>query len=158
MALEPQGARCSPPTLFRLWTWQVATDANGRVSVREREIVLESILPIHARTTTIMAAPRYCPSCLTKASPTTLFRTARAVAPPPFLRPFHTSSPFAAVLSANAAKYRRKDGPIVSKRRKRSSPNFATPDLRDALQFSLVDAMRYVEPQINPPKTLPTQY
>jgi large subunit ribosomal protein L1 len=92
-----------------------------------------------------MAAQRYCPSCLTKASPTTLFRAApRAIAPPSFLRPFHTSSPLAAVQSANAAKYKRKDQQTTSsKKKKKASTNYDTPDLRDALQFSLVDAMRY---------------
>lgn len=96
-----------------------------------------------------MAAQRYCPSCLTKASPTTLLRTTpRAIAPPSFLRPFHTSSPLAAVQSANAAKYKRKDGSgqaLASKKKKKTSTSYATPDLRDALQFSLVDAMRYVK-------------
>jgi hypothetical protein len=94
--------------------------------------------------TATMAATRYCPSCLTKASPTTLFRSApRTVAPAPFLRPFHTSSPLAAVQSANAAKYKRKDQQTTaSKKKKKSSTNYATPDLRDAIQFSLVDAMR----------------
>ena len=98
----------------------------------------------HIPYTATMAATRYCPSCLTKASPTTLFRsTPRTVAPAPFLRPFHTSSPLAAVQSANAAKYKRKDQQTTaSKKKKKSSTNYATPDLRDALQFSLVDAMR----------------
>jgi hypothetical protein len=98
----------------------------------------------HILHTATMAATRYCPSCLTKASPTTLFRSAsRTVAPAPFLRPFHTSSPLAAVQSANAAKYKRKDQQTTaSKKKKKSSTNYATPDLRDALQFSLVDAMR----------------
>lgn len=97
-----------------------------------------------------MAAQRYCPSCLTitKASPTTLLRTTpRAIAPPSFLRPFHTSSPLAAVQSANAAKYKRKDingQALASKKKKKTSTSYATPDLRDALQFSLVDAMRYL--------------
>lgn len=100
---------------------------------------------------TTMAAQRYCPSYLTKASPTTLFRAAttpRALAPPSFLRPFHTSSPLAAVQSANAAKYKRKDAnnqALASKKKKKTSTSYATPDLRDALQFSLVDAMRYVK-------------
>ena len=95
-----------------------------------------------------MAAQRYCPSCLTRASPTTLFRTTpRAIAPPTFLRPFHTSSPLAAVQSANAQKYKRKDSSnqsLANKKKKKTSTSYATPDLRDALQFSLVDAMRYL--------------
>lgn len=91
-----------------------------------------------------MAATRYCPSCLSTASPTTLFRPVRAFAPPPALRSFHTSSPLAAVQSANAAKYKRKDQAQASKKKKKTSSNFDTPDLRDAQQFSLVDAMRYV--------------
>jgi hypothetical protein len=97
--------------------------------------------------TATMAAQRYCPSCLTKASPTALFRaTPRAIAPPSFLRPFHTSSPLAAVQSANAAKYKRKDQQTTSsKKKKKASTNYSTPDLRDAMQFSLVDAMRYAK-------------
>ncbi|KAL1591270.1 hypothetical protein WHR41_00048 [Cladosporium halotolerans] len=91
-----------------------------------------------------MAATRYCPSCLSTASPTTLFRPVRAFAPPPALRSFHTSSPLAAVQSANAAKYKRKDQAQASKKKKKTSSNFDTPDLRDAQQFSLVDAMRYL--------------
>ncbi|GAB7335471.1 hypothetical protein MBLNU13_g07829t1 [Cladosporium sp. NU13] len=95
-----------------------------------------------------MAAQRYCPSCLTKASPTPLLRaTPRAIAPPSFLRPFHTSSPLAAVQSANAQKYKRKDVNnqlLANKKKKKTSTSYATPDLRDALQFSLVDAMRYL--------------
>ncbi|KAM0707866.1 hypothetical protein Q7P35_004515 [Cladosporium inversicolor] len=93
-----------------------------------------------------MAAQRYCPSCLTKASPTTLFRAAsRTIAPPSFLRPFHTSSPLAAVQSANAAKYKRKDANNQqANKKKKTSTSYSTPDLRDALQFSLVDAMRYL--------------
>ena len=100
-------------------------------------------------TTTTMAAQRYCPSCLTSASPTSLLRTTpRAIAPPSFLRPFHTSSPLAAVQSANAQKYKRKDvnnQVLANKKKKKTSTSYATPDLRDALQFSLVDAMRYVD-------------
>jgi len=107
-------------------------------------------IKILTMTTTIMAAQRYCPSCLTKASPTPLFRaTPRAIAPPSFLRPFHTSSPLAAVQSANAQKYKRKDSSnqlLANKKKKKTSTSYATPDLRDALQFSLVDAMRYVKP------------
>lgn len=48
-----------------------------------------------------------------------------------------------AVQSANAAKYKRKDLPASQKRRKAKS-TYDTPDLRAAVQFSLVDAMRYL--------------
>lgn len=89
-----------------------------------------------------MAAPaRYCPSCLSavgRTSTTSLLnRSAPAV----------TSSPFQqlrfAQSSQNALKYKRKDQPASQKKRKTRS-TFAQPDLRDAIQFSLVDAMRYV--------------
>jgi len=123
--------------VWRTWKWLAG---NGR---KQYWI---SILP----TTTIMAAQRYCPSCLTQASPTILFRaTPRAIAPPSFVRPFHTSSPLAVVHSANAQKYKRKDASnqlLANKKKKKASTSYATPDLRDALQFSLVDAMRYVKP------------
>jgi large subunit ribosomal protein L1 len=52
------------------------------------------------------------------------------------------------VQSANAAKYKRKDAnnqALANKKKKKTSTSYATPDLRDALQFSLVDAMRYVK-------------
>lgn len=131
----------SAPTSFdvlasRTWKW---------LAGRQWQQYWNRILTI---TTTTMAAQRYCPSCLTKASPTPLFRaTPRAIAPPSFLRPFHTSSPLAAVQSANAQKYKRKDSnnqALANKKKKKTSTSYATPDLRDALQFSLVDAMRYV--------------
>lgn len=97
-----------------------------------------------------MAAPRYCPSCLSQASPSTLFRSVRTAVPPPFLRQFSTtpslairSSPaVAAAQSANAAKYKRKDQASTSKKKK-SRTTYATPDLKHAIQFTLVDAMRY---------------
>lgn len=108
-------------------------------------------------TTATMAATRYCPSCLSTASPTTLFRPIRAFAPPPALRSFHTSSPLAAVQSANAAKYKRKDQAQASKKKKKTSSNYDTPDLRDAQQFSLVDAMRYVVKNSPPSGNLSSQ-
>ncbi|KAI6897742.1 ribosomal protein L1 [Hortaea werneckii] len=89
-----------------------------------------------------MAAPaRYCPSCLSAVGRTSttslLHRSAPAV----------TSSPFQqlrfAQSSQNALKYKRKDQPASQKKRKTRS-TFAQPDLRDAIQFSLVDAMRYL--------------
>lgn len=91
---------------------------------------------------TTMAASRFCPSCLTKASPATLFRLPRAVAAPPFLRPFSTSSPLSATLSEKEQKYKRKEKLAASKKKKKTSSHYDTPDLRDAIQFTLVDAMR----------------
>lgn len=100
-----------------------------------------------------MAAPaRYCPSCLSAVGRTSttslLHRSAPAV----------TSSPFQqlrfAQSSQNALKYKRKDQPASQKKRKTRS-TFAQPDLRDAIQFSLVDAMRYVFYHVS---TLATQF
>lgn len=99
-----------------------------------------------------MAAPaRYCPSCLSAVGRTSttslLHRSAPAV----------TSSPFQqlrfAQSSQNALKYKRKDQPASQKKRKTRS-TFAQPDLRDAIQFSLVDAMRYVLPYFDPSYTV----
>ncbi|KAK4915553.1 hypothetical protein LTR28_013537, partial [Elasticomyces elasticus] len=45
--------------------------------------------------------------------------------------------------SANAAKYKRKDQP-TSQRKKKSRTSFINYDLKDAIQFPLVDAMRYL--------------
>lgn len=47
-----------------------------------------------------------------------------------------------AVQSANAAKYKRKDLP-ANARKKKAKSSYDTPDLKEAIQFSLVDAMRY---------------
>ncbi|KAI6878025.1 acetoacetate-CoA ligase [Hortaea werneckii] len=89
-----------------------------------------------------MAAPaRYCPSCLSAVGRTSttslLHRSAPSV----------TSSPFQqlrfAQTSQNAQKYKRKDQP-ASQKKKKTRSTFAQPDLRDAIQFSLVDAMRYL--------------
>lgn len=147
--LEPLRHQGSPPTLPRIWTSQSIRSgyANSQPEWKRELKVFRGLDHHHHHhrndnTSFTMAASRYCPSCLTKASPTTLFRTARPVAPPPsFLRPFHTSSPLAAGQSQNAAKYKRKDAP--AKKKKKASTSYSTPDLRDALQFSLVDAMRY---------------
>lgn len=88
-----------------------------------------------------MAASRYCPSCLSAFSkpltPPTRPSTAHL---PSFLLPCHQIR--TAVQSANAAKYKRKDQP-TSQKKKKSKSTYGTADLRNALQFSLVDAMRY---------------
>ena len=87
-----------------------------------------------------MAAPaRYCPSCLSLTSSTTLLRrTAAAQATTPFLTHQVRN---AGQTSANAQKYKRKDQPASQKKKKQRS-TFAEPDLKNAIQFSLVDAMR----------------
>ncbi|KAH9845612.1 50S ribosomal protein L1 [Teratosphaeria destructans] len=93
-----------------------------------------------------MATPaRYCPSCLSRASNTTtrLLRPSRHTLA--IESPFNQLSIRTAVASANAAKYKRKDAANnapANKRKQRST--FQTPDLRQAIQFSLVDAMRCV--------------
>ncbi|KAK4541074.1 hypothetical protein LTR36_008299 [Oleoguttula mirabilis] len=86
-----------------------------------------------------MASPaRYCPSCLSHTSPSTLLR-----------RP-HASNAFithqqirTAAQSQNAQKYKRKDQP-ASQKRKKQRTTFLEPDMREAIQFPLVDAMRYL--------------
>jgi len=63
--------------------------------------------------------------------------------PPTFLLPFtiqqqqhrHASQ------SANAQKYKRKDQP-TSARKKKTKSSYDTPDLKNAIQFPLLDAMR----------------
>ncbi|OQO15084.1 hypothetical protein B0A48_00466 [Cryoendolithus antarcticus] len=98
-----------------------------------------------------MAAARFCPACLSRTSPSTLLRPSRAAAQASFTRSFsstpsqalHASTPLAAVQSANAAKYKRRDLPTSSKKRK-GRTTYSTPDLKNAIQFSLVDAMRYL--------------
>lgn len=50
-----------------------------------------------------------------------------------------------AVQSANAAKYKRKDASAVKKKKKGNS-SFTNHDLKDAEQFALCDAMRYISP------------
>ncbi|KAK5683217.1 hypothetical protein LTS10_004748 [Elasticomyces elasticus] len=93
-----------------------------------------------------MATPRYCPSCLSCASntTTTLFRASTPrispFTPPPQSLQQPTQLRYA---SANALKYRRKDVP-ASQKRKKARSTFLVPDLRNAIQFSLVEAMRYL--------------
>lgn len=82
-----------------------------------------------------MAAPRYCPSCLTSILRTAVRRTQSVIS-----SPFHLQLRTAAQ-SANAQKYKRKDKP-TSQRKKKSRTTFLQPDIKDAIQFSLVDAMR----------------
>lgn len=78
-----------------------------------------------------MALPiRYCPSCLSATS----FRSA-------LLPASNAVQIRTAVNSANAAKYKRKDQP-TSARKKKSRTSYLQPDLKDAIQFPLVDAMR----------------
>ncbi|KAJ9629754.1 hypothetical protein H2203_002135 [Taxawa tesnikishii (nom. ined.)] len=99
-------------------------------------------------------------SCLSHISRSALTPSLRPVAqlPPPFLLPFQQHR--TAVQSANAAKYKRKDQP-TSTRKKKSRTTFIQYDLKDAIQFSLVDAMRRPLAQQleirTPPQTSHTQ-
>lgn len=81
--------------------------------------------------------PRYCPSCLSHTSPSTFLR--RAQPPTPFI----TQQVRTAAQSQNAQKYKRKDIP-ASQKRKKQRTTFLEPDLKDAIRFPLVDAMRYL--------------
>lgn len=89
-----------------------------------------------------MAIPaRYCPSCLSsiRSTPSTfaLRPSKTTLIPAPF-----TQQSRNAAQSANALKYRRKDQPAAQKRKKQRT-SYLQPDLKKAIQFSLVDAMRY---------------
>ncbi|KAM3417602.1 54S ribosomal protein L1 [Cercospora zeina] len=86
---------------------------------------------------------RYCPSCLSSISRAATSQTRTTTIIPSFLLPTqHQTQIRTAVASANAAKYKRKDAP-ASQKRKKAKTTYDTPDLKDAIQFSLVDAMRY---------------
>lgn len=89
-----------------------------------------------------MAAARYCPSCLSAVFRSVPQTRISPIQTPSFLLPFHQIR--TAVQSANAAKYKRKgkDTP-ASQRRKKGRTTYYTADLKNALQFSLIDAMRY---------------
>ncbi|SMY26751.1 unnamed protein product [Zymoseptoria tritici ST99CH_1A5] len=89
---------------------------------------------------------RHCPYSFSSAttSALSLARTTSTHLPPAFLLPtLHTTQIRTATQSANAAKYKRKDVP-ASQKRKKARSNYDTPDLKDAIQFPLVDAMRYL--------------
>lgn len=93
------------------------------------------------------SASRYCPSCLSSVSRAAVNPSRPAgIVLPSFLLPnqLHTTQVRTAVQSANAAKYKRKDLP-ASQKRKKAKTTYDAPDLKKALQFSLVDAMRYVQ-------------
>ncbi|KAK3075300.1 hypothetical protein LTR53_001501 [Teratosphaeriaceae sp. CCFEE 6253] len=89
-----------------------------------------------------MAASRYCPSCLSPFAPSTLLRSAPR---PTFTPTLPTTLPLQQLrpASLNALKYRRKDIP-ASQKRKKARSTYLQPDLKNAIQFSLVDAMRYL--------------
>ncbi|KAK1811861.1 hypothetical protein LTR12_013759 [Friedmanniomyces endolithicus] len=91
-----------------------------------------------------MAVARYCPSCLSLAfAPSTLFRTApRRPALLPLPPPQNQQPIQLRAASTNALKYRRKD-PAAASRRKKARSTYLAPDLKNVVQFSLVDAMRY---------------
>ncbi|KAI5199538.1 ribosomal protein L1 [Aureobasidium subglaciale] len=80
-----------------------------------------------------MASTRTCLSQLTQ---TTLSR-------PKLYVPSISIQQRGAVQSANAQKYKRKELP-TSQRKKKSRTTFINHDLKDAIQFPLVDAMRYL--------------
>ncbi len=100
-----------------------------------------AIIPYRTAT---MAAPRYCPSCLSLAFvPLTLFRTAPRRPALLLLPPPQNQQPIQLrAASTNALKYRRKD-PAAASRRKKARSTYLAPDLKNVVQFSLVDAMRY---------------
>ncbi|THX76117.1 ribosomal protein L1, partial [Aureobasidium pullulans] len=83
--------------------------------------------------TVAMASTRTCLSQLTR---TTLSR------PTPYV-PSISIQQRGAAQSANAQKYKRKELP-TSQRKKKSRTTFVNHDLKDAIQFPLVDAMRYL--------------
>ncbi|GAB7360761.1 hypothetical protein MBLNU230_g0635t1 [Neophaeotheca triangularis] len=98
-----------------------------------------------------MAHPRTCSSRL--ATPlSSLLRasqtTQRAHLPPAFLLPFSSAQSQqtrGAAQSANALKYKRRDQPkSMQKKKKKGRTTYPMPNMKDALQFSLVDAMRYL--------------
>ncbi|KAI5270442.1 ribosomal protein L1 [Aureobasidium subglaciale] len=80
-----------------------------------------------------MASTRTCLSQLTR---TTLSR-------PNLYVPSVSTQQRGAAQSANAQKYKRKELP-TSQRKKKSRTTFINHDLKDAIQFPLVDAMRYL--------------
>lgn len=93
-------------------------------------------------------AARYCPSCLSSIRssasslalrPQSSALVSRIPAASPVLLQQQTRD---ASKSANALKYKRKDEGTV-KKKKKARTTFLQPDLRRAMQFSLVDAMRY---------------
>ncbi|KAF1346214.1 ribosomal protein L1-like protein [Delphinella strobiligena] len=87
-----------------------------------------------------MASSRTCLSQLSRSALSPAVRTNTQL-PPPFLLPFQQHR--TAVQSANAQKYKRKDQPTSAKKKK-SRTTFVNYDLKDAIQFPLLDAMRYL--------------
>jgi len=83
-----------------------------------------------------MATPRYCISALSR---TNVLATVRPTSS------FPLQQVRAASNSANAAKYKRKDAALATKKKKKTNASFSNPDLRNAEQFALCDAMRSVE-------------
>lgn len=90
-----------------------------------------------------MASSKTCISQLSRSARSALSPAVRPSTqlPPPFLLPFQQHR--TAVQSANAQKYKRKDQPTSAKKKK-SRTTFVNYDLKDAIQFPLIDAMRYV--------------
>lgn len=94
-----------------------------------------------------MAAPaRYCPSCLSgiRSHTTTLaLRHKPTISFPPaaLASPILHQQARNATQSANALKYRRKEEGTAQKKKK-ARTSYLQPDLRRAMQFSLIDAMR----------------
>ncbi|KAF2769191.1 ribosomal protein L1 [Teratosphaeria nubilosa] len=92
------------------------------------------------------AHARYCPSCLSRASNSTTRLLRPSLQTLAIESPLYRLSIRTAVASANAAKYKRKDAANnnAPARKRKQRTTFQTPDLRQAMQFSLVDAMRYL--------------
>lgn len=82
-----------------------------------------------------MATTRHCVSTISR---TSLLNTVR----PTLSLPIQQIR--AATNSANAAKYKRKDSALATKKKKKSNTAFVNHDLKDAQQFALCDAMRSV--------------
>lgn len=100
-----------------------------------------------------MALPaRYCPSCLSsiRSSTSTLAlrpKPTTAASRTALATPILYQQTRNAAQSANALKYRRKDEG-TAKKKKKSRTTYLQPDLKKAMQFSLLDAMRYAHPTI----------
>src|SRR4051812_9494790 len=87
-----------------------------------------------------MATSKTCLAQLSRSALSPALRTSASL-PPAFLVPYQQQR--AATQSLNALKYKRKDQPTANKKRK-SKTTFTNHDLKDAIQFPLLDAMRYV--------------
>lgn len=85
---------------------------------------------------------RYCHTCLSAATSSLPFRSALRNLPPPFLLPFSQTQVRTAA-DKTKPRSKKKDAP-----RKKARATFLTPDLKQALQFPLADAMRYAKQRL----------